>query len=306
MPTRWTNLALLWIVPLAALSGFSIFLVGSGPVLLVALGHGVIALLVVVLTPWKSMIVRRTLRRAPRPGRTVSVALGVVVVLALVTGVLHVVGVLADRLPLTVLQVHVGAGIVAAILTLAHARDRRIRARRSDLSRRAVLRAGLLTSAAGVLEVGVVGAGVLANPPGTRRDTGSHRLASQSVDAIPATSWLFDSVPMVDVSSWRVSVMAGGTSHAWSLSDLTAYGDEVETVLDCTGGWWTRQIWRGVRVSRLLPAGAVGSILVTSVTGYQRRLPLRDDLLLATSLAGEPLRAGHGAPARLVVPGRRG
>ncbi|WP_295693643.1 molybdopterin-dependent oxidoreductase [Lapillicoccus sp.] len=306
MPTRWTNLALLWIVPLAALSGFAMFLVGSGPVLLVALVHGVIALLVVVLTPWKSMIVRRTMRRAPRPGRTVAVALGVVVVLALVTGVLHVLGILADRLPLTVLQVHVGAGIVAAILTLAHARDRRIRARRGDLSRRALLRAGLLTSAAGVLEIGVVGAGALANPPGTRRDTGSHRLASDSVDAIPATSWLFDSVPTVDATAWRVTVAADGTSRAWGLADLAAYGDEVTTVLDCTGGWWTRKTWRGVRVSRLLPAGATGSILVTSVTGYRRRLPLSDDLLLATSLAGEPLRVGHGAPARLVVPGRRG
>ncbi|WP_296367295.1 MULTISPECIES: molybdopterin-dependent oxidoreductase [unclassified Pseudonocardia] len=29
-------------------------------------------------------------------------------------------------------------------------------------------------------------------------------------------------------------------------------------------------------------------------------------LLLATSAAGRPLSAGHGGPARLVVPGRRG
>lgn len=306
MPPRWTNLALLWIVPLAALSGFGMFLVGSGPVLLVALVHGVVALLVVVLTPWKSMIVRRTMGRARRPGRTVAATLGVVVTLALVTGLLHLLGILAEGLPLTVMQVHVGAGILAGVLTLAHARDRRIRARRSDLSRRAVLRAGLLTSAAGVLAAGAQGTGVLANPPGTRRDTGSRRLASASLDAIPTTSWLFDTVPAIDPSTWRVRVVAGTENREWGLADLAAHGDEVTTVLDCTGGWWTHQTWRGVRVARLLPAGATGSVLVTSVSGYQRRLPLSDDLLLATAVADEPLRPGHGAPARLVVPGRRG
>ena len=45
---------------------------------------------------------------------------------------------------------------------------------------------------------------------------------------------------------------------------------------------------------------------MTSSTGYARRLPLTDDLLLATSMGGSPLTAGHGAPVRLVVPGRRG
>ena len=51
-----------------------------------------------------------------------------------------------------------------------------------------------------------------------------------------------------------------------------------------------------------------GSVDVVSRTGYRRRLPLRDasSLLLATSAAGQPLSDGHGAPVRLVAPGRRG
>ena len=55
-----------------------------------------------------------------------------------------------------------------------------------------------------------------------------------------------------------------------------------------------------------LPDG--GSVDVVSVTGYRRRLPLTDAgaLLLATHCAGEPLSPGHGAPVRLVAPGRRG
>lgn len=45
-----------------------------------------------------------------------------------------------------------------------------------------------------------------------------------------------------------------------------------------------------------------------SVTGYARRLPARDAgrLLIATGVGSAPLSAGHGGPARLVAPGRRG
>jgi DMSO/TMAO reductase YedYZ molybdopterin-dependent catalytic subunit len=47
---------------------------------------------------------------------------------------------------------------------------------------------------------------------------------------------------------------------------------------------------------------------VRSATGYERRFPLADAgrLLLATRVAGEPLSPGHGSPARIVAPGRRG
>ena len=62
----------------------------------------------------------------------------------------------------------------------------------------------------------------------------------------------------------------------------------------------------GDRLSRLLPQGATGSVQVVSRTGYRRRLPLSDDLLLAVDVGGAPLSIGHGAPVRLVVPGRRG
>jgi DMSO/TMAO reductase YedYZ molybdopterin-dependent catalytic subunit len=86
--------------------------------------------------------------------------------------------------------------------------------------------------------------------------------------------------------------------------------DTVRAVLDCTGGWYSEQEWRGTRLDALLgpvPAAA-RSVEVVSVTGYRRRFPIASArrLLLATSVAGEPLSAGHGAPLRLVAPGRRG
>jgi len=44
------------------------------------------------------------------------------------------------------------------------------------------------------------------------------------------------------------------------------------------------------------------------VTGYRWSLPLGEAsaALLATHVGGEPLSHDHGAPARLVAPGRRG
>jgi DMSO/TMAO reductase YedYZ molybdopterin-dependent catalytic subunit len=306
MTGRLANVALLVVVPLATASGIAMFVLGSGPVLPIAVLHGLVGLAVVVLVPWKSAVMRRGLKRARGPRLASSLALAAVVVLALVTGVAHLGGVLVAGSPLTSLQVHVGAGIAATVLTLVHARHRRVRARRADLSRRSVLRLGILASAAGILDAGVRTAGALTVPRGVRRPTGSFRLASSSVAAIPATSWLFDDVPTIDAQSWRLTVTAGGVSRDWSLADLDRWDDRLTAVLDCTGGWWTEQEWSGVRVARLLPPATRGSVEVTSATGYSRRLPLSADLLLATAVGGVPLFAAHGSPARLVVPGRRG
>jgi DMSO/TMAO reductase YedYZ molybdopterin-dependent catalytic subunit len=303
---RLANLALLVVVPLAALTGVALFTVGGGSALLVALAHGVVGVGVVVLVPWKSVVVRRGLRRVARPGRLTSLALTFAVVLALATGVAHALGVSLQAWPVSTMQAHVAAGAVAAALTLEHARHRRVRSRRTDLSRRTLLRLGALAAVAALADLAVRGAGALASSPGERRSTGSIRLASTSVAAIPETSWLFDAAPPTDAASWRVRVTAGAASRAWTLAELARWDDRIHAVLDCTSGWWTAQEWSGVRVAHLLPPGTTGTVEVRSATGYSRRLPLTDDLLLATAVGGEPLSAGHGAPVRLVVPGRRG
>ena len=110
-----------------------------------------------------------------------------------------------------------------------------------------------------------------------------------------------------------VELVAGQQRITIPVSDLDS-GDITRAVLDCTGGWYAAQDWHGTTLGRLL-ADALdgdlprdGSIDVISHTGYRRRLPLRDaeQLLLATSAGGRPLSPGHGAPVRLVAPGRRG
>ena len=57
-----------------------------------------------------------------------------------------------------------------------------------------------------------------------------------------------------------------------------------------------------------MPGLDAPTLEVTSLTGYSRLFPARDaeNLFLAVGYDGEPLRRGHGAPVRLVAPGRRG
>ena len=78
--------------------------------------------------------------------------------------------------------------------------------------------------------------------------------------------------------------------------------------LDCTGGFYSTQEWAGARLDRLLGDASGSSIHVTSATGYDRRFPIQNasEMILATRFGGQPLDAGHGHPARLVVPDARG
>jgi DMSO/TMAO reductase YedYZ molybdopterin-dependent catalytic subunit len=99
-----------------------------------------------------------------------------------------------------------------------------------------------------------------------------------------------------------------GGSRTYSVDELSSFGDVLLATLDCTGGWYAEQVWRGVRLDRLLDPADGQSIVVRSITGYGRRFPRSDapGLLVATHIGDAPLSAGHGAPARLVAPGRRG
>lgn len=306
MAGRRTNLALLALLPLAIVSGAVTFLVGSGPIALVVIAHGVIGMMILLLVPWKSTIAGRGLRRR-RPGQATSLLLALAVVVALLTGVAHSTGLLISAFGITALQVHVGAALVALVPAALHVRRRRTRPRTTDLSRRFALRGGLLVAAAGGLYAAVEGASHLLGLPGARRRaTGSYETGSGDPTRMPYTSWLLDAVPAIDGGTFRMRMTSSGASRDWTLPELAAYGDEVTAIIDCTGGWWAEQVWTGARLWRLLPDGATGSVEVTSATGYSRRLPLTDDLLLAVAVGGSPLSPGHGAPVRLVVPGRRG
>lgn len=146
--------------------------------------------------------------------------------------------------------------------------------------------------------------------PAPTAATGSYEVGSGVPSAMPVTQWFTDDVPDIDVDAYELLVTRPDeATRRLRYDDLLTMTDATEAaILDCTGGWWAEQTWRGVRLDSLLGPVDGGSIVVRSVTGYTRRFPPADatKLMLATHVAGAPLSSGHGAPVRLVAPGRRG
>lgn len=308
MAGRHTNLGLLAALLLAFATGWAAFAAGTEwgrPVVVV---HGVAGLAVVALAPWKSVIARRGLRKKRR-GKPSSLVLAILVVVSLAAGGAHSAGGVRAVGGLTIMQIHVGAAVAAVPFAIAHLTTRRTPIRRTDFSRRNFLRGLGVLGGGALIYAGLEGLSTLLALPGsTRRFTGSHEQGSHNPKLMPVTQWLNDSVPSIDATRWILRVRSGGEERRWSLVDLDQHEDRLTATLDCTGGWYAEQEWDVVPLRTLLPGVEGRSVMVRSTTGYSRRFPLRDldHLFLATGAEGSPLSPGHGYPARLVVPGRRG
>jgi hypothetical protein len=309
MAGRRTNLALMLLLVGALLTGALAYATGTGWARLWVVAHGVAGLGIVALTPWKSVIVRRGLGRR-RPGWAISLVFAVLIAVAIAFGVLHATGVAVSLGSITSLQVHVGAALLALALGLWHVMARQVRMRPTDLSRRNLLRAGALLGGTGAAYAAVEGLVRVTSLPGAeRRFTGSYEAGSFRPEDMPVTQWLNDPVPSIDPGEWRLATAGDGADRLWTYEELEAFHDRLRATIDCTGGWFAHQDWEGARLSRLLPeVGGARSVSVVSATGYGRRFPVRDipELLLATRVGGKPLPPGHGFPARIVAPGRRG
>jgi len=206
---------------------------------------------------------------------------------------------------------HGALGAVLAALVLVHALARAKPPRRRDLADRRQF-----------LAAAAVGAGALAAwqlqrplqralglPGAERRFTGSYDAGSFSGNDFPSTSWVSD---QPRPRTHRVAV-DGHVRRSLALGPgELARGDELTATLDCTGGFSSTQRWAGVRLGPLLDEAGVRAgaahVRVISRTGYRWSFGIEDarGLLLATHVGGEPLSHGHGAPCRLVAPGRRG
>lgn len=306
---RGTNLAILVLLLGAVVTGTLATALGNGWARWPAVLHAVIGLTLVVVAPWKTVIARRGVRRR-RARSAPSLVLAALIVITLAAGIAHAAGVgQLGVLPVRALWLHVAAALAAIPFAVWHVVARRTLPHRTDLSRRALLRGGAaLAGGAAAFAVYEGAIGGLGLPGADRRFTGSHEDGSFDPASMPTTIWLNDSRPVVDADRHVVTVSTPASRRDWTVAELAAFGDELRATLDCTSGWFATQDWRGVRLDRLL-AGAEGrSILVRSLTGYSRRFPMGDgpSLLLATHYGDEPLAAGHGAPVRLVAPGRRG
>ena len=306
---RWTNLALLVLLGSAFTTGWVAFFFDTAPSRLSLIIHAASGFAILTLTPWKSLIAANGIRRR-RKGWVDSLVFAVLLLVSIIAGLLHSSGLLVQAGPISAMEVHVGAALLAVPFAVWHVIARRIPMRGTDLSRRSLLRGGALLGAAGLAYAASEGLVRVTNlAGGQRRFTGSYPVGSLQPEYLPITQWMFDSVPSIDASAWRLRIAASGNIRQWTLQQLTQFDDRVRATLDCTGGFYSEQDWSGVWLSRLLPATpAASSLLVLSGTGYTRRFPISEAprLLLATRLGGQPLDEGHGFPVRLVAPNRRG
>lgn len=308
LTTRRTNTALLAALVTAFATGLGAVANGTSTGRWIVISHGVAAILVIVLIPWKTTVARRGLQRK-RPSRWLSLVLVAVTLATLAAGLAHTTGLIRSVGGTRTMWLHVALALAILPLLAWHVVVRR-RSHRVDLSRRTFLRTATLgVAAAGVYAVTDSAVRLFGLPGAERRFTGSYEAGSFDPEAMPEYIWLNDTRPGIDVGDWRLTVTDGDGTYRRTYDELARYDTTIRATLDCTSGWYAEQDWTGVPVERLLRSrGEARSLYVHSVTGYWIRFPVDeiDDLLLATGIEGQPLRHGHGFPARLVAPRRRG
>ena len=308
-PGRQVNQVLLVVLLFAIGTGVAAIAIGSPNGSWVAIGHGICGMAVVLLIPWKSRVARGGLRRA-RLSRWVSLLVAALALITLIAGLGYATGLVRSIAGENGLWLHIAVALALVPLVGWHVWARGIRPHRTDLSRRTLLRAGVLaTGAVGLYAASEAAIRVLGLPGARRRFTGSYETASFRPEAMPTTSWLLDAVPSVDPGRWRLTIRDARGRRELTLVQLASFATQVRATLDCTSGWYSQQDWTGVPLGTLLHRGpGAQSVYVHSVTGYWVRFPIHDlDLLvLATGVGGAPLSADHGFPLRLVAPGQRG
>ena len=313
----WANTILLSLLLIQLLSGLGGLMSGSENLDWVLWLHGLGGYALAVLLYWKGLIILNVFKRRWRwrVERLAFIGLTLLLLASLATGWLwsYFGPIYLQGMSLIVLHGFL-AGLLSGLLAW-HTLARRFiwRVPRSR-DRRAVLYLGGLSLIGLALRQAAEPAKALAALPGaTRRFSGSYETGSFS-GVFPTTSWLFDRPEPVDPAAWRL-VIDGAVAQPVSLSlagleQLVA--QDQTALLDCTGGFYTRQIWTGLSLARLLDLAGLQptarSVTIEAVSGYGRRFPLSvaGACLLATHVAGRPLSHGHGFPLRLVAPGYRG
>lgn len=304
MSARQVNLWLAIAVSGALVTGLTSWAVGTGWSRWWTALHGVFGVMVLVLAPAKTRRSVRTGMRRRRVTRWISVTFGAMILAIVTLGFLHSSGAWTGVGYWTSLWTHFLLAFASIPFLVWHVVSRPVRPRAVDLDRRmwlggaaaaAIAAVGVVTVEAGIRAVGASGR--------SRRFTGSHELGSNDPEAMPVVSWIDDTAPSTPVEDWELTV--GGTRV--ELDALRAISRPLDAALDCTGGWWSSQRWDVVAVADLLTSDA-RSFEVVSSTGYARIFPMRDaaHVFVAVGYDGRPLRRGHGAPVRLVAPGRRG
>lgn len=309
----WVNTALLVLLVFQLLYGLLGLTNGAATLKWFLWIHAVAGYAIAVLLIWKTRIIIEVLDRVRRTTltRLAFLLLAALVVILLSTGMAWLFGGEIIVLGFSLMTIHTLAALALVLLLTWHvlARWFVVRAPASH-DRRAFLRTtGTLAAGFFLWRIVEPALSVLHLPGGARRFTGSYELSY-----LPEVIWLSDAVEPLELDSWRLG-LAGLVEHELSLGYDELVGDSTDRVtetIDCTGGWFSTQEWRGVNLGRLLDrAGSAPharSVAIESVSGYARRFAVAEarGFLIALTVAGQPLTHGHGAPARLIAPNHRG
>jgi hypothetical protein len=309
---RFTNASILSLVVVLTLTGlYGLIWTLNGWVfdLHRAAGWALIALI-----PWKAAISLASLRRGWSAqfdrsiGIVVSLILAVAALVVLTLGVLWALQLGPDEIWLrrSVISWHWLIALGLAPLLLLHAWRRWPRPKETDfLSRRAALK---------TIGLAVFGLAGWWATRGVDRFTGSREQGSFSGNAFPITHSDGEGEAQLDPGTWRLTV-EGAVEARWALgyADLLALPpSETTATIDCTLGWYSTQVWRGVRLTDILAAAgahpSARAVRLKAISGYAHTFLMEEtgEILLATHVGGEPLDHWHGFPVRAVVPSRRG
>lgn len=311
----WANTLILVLVAAELVTGAYGLVTGSPDRAVFVLLHRVFGYALVLLLVWKGALVIGSLqRRRSGPPRYASVVLLVGLLTSLALGIGWS---LAGPFGFWLFSglswhIYVGAALVPVLAwhTLHFTR-------RLPLSywadRRSFLRlAGLAVGGLALTQYGEAAARTVGLSSPGRRFTGSYPPPKRYDGGFPVVSWFNDRPPQIDRTSWRLTVGGAVRNEITLAYDDLASTAEVMATIDCTGGWYSEEAWSGRPLAELLkaagPSSQASSITVTSATGYYRRFSLdeAEGYMLATRVGGAELSRGHGFPARLVAPGKRG
>ena len=211
---------------------------------------------------------------------------------------------------------HWGIALGLAPLFIIHVWQRWPRPRKADFAGRRQALKLMGFGAAALLSWGI--AETLAKSAESagskRRFTGSREDGSFAGNAHPVTTAPDQGKIKLDPQKWTLQV-TGAVARPLTITYTEALAlstSEVTATLDCTGGWYTVQTWRGVRLMDLLSQAVLRpeamGIVLRGLQDYTAPFTLAqaEEILLATQVSGEILNHVHGFPVRAVVPSRRG
>jgi hypothetical protein len=289
--------------------------------------HRIAGWALIVLIPWKTAISLRSLRRGFSRKFDRSVLITISILLAVATLAILVLAlkwtwrigppyVWIGPFAYSAIGWHWGIALGLTPLFVLHVWKRWPRPKQQDfLGRRSALKMmGLGVTAVASWGITEALARSAASAANQRRFTGSREHGSFSGLDFPITNGADQGKIRLEPSSWLLTVK-GKVDRPFSLNYggiLALSNSEITATIDCTGGWYSTQTWRGVRLVDLLDRAQIQEekyiLLLKDVSGYTAYFTAADvsEILLATYVGNQALNHWHGYPLRAVVPSRRG